>query len=69
MSIHIGNDNKISNSTFVSNSKNVNIKENNKNFFEKHPLLLTIIGGVLASVIMLFSFWDNIVKFIESIFK
>lgn len=56
MSIHIGNNNKISQSTFVSNSDNINQKEDKKNFFEKHPLLLTVTGGVFVSAIMLFSF-------------
>lgn len=69
MSIHIGNNNKISQSTFVSNLENINKKEDKKNFFEKHPLLLAITGGVIVSTLMLFSFWENIIKFIESIFK
>ena len=69
MSIHIGNNNKISQSTFVSNSDNINQKEDKKNFFEKHPLLLTVTGGVFVSAIMLFSFWKNVIKFIEGIFK
>ncbi len=69
MSIHIGNNNKISQSTFVSNSDNINPKEDKKNFFEKHPLLLAVTGGVFVSAIMLFSFWENVIKFIEGIFK
>ena len=69
MSIHIGNNNKISQSTFVSNSDNINQKEDKKNFFEKHPLLLTVTAGEFVSAIMLFSFWENVIKFIEGIFK
>lgn len=69
MSIHIGNNNKISKSTFISNSNNINQKDDKKNFFEKHPLVLAVAGGVFASTIMLFSFWENIIKFIEGIFK
>lgn len=69
MSIHIRNNNNISQSTFFSNSDNINQKEDKRNFLEKLPLLLAVTGGVFVSAIMLFSFWENIIKFIEGIFK
>lgn len=68
MGINIGNNNNISNSNFSDNSVKEQ-KDNRKNFWEKHPFLLTFIAGLLVSIIMLFSFWDKIVGFIENIFR
>ena len=39
-----------------------------KTFWEKHPLLLGVIGAVIAGVILTFSFWGKIVAFIEGVF-
>lgn len=67
MGINIGDNNKIANSNFISDSS---LKENNqKGFWEKHSFLLAVISGLLVSVIMLFSFWENIVDSIENLFK
>lgn len=69
MGIHIGDNNQISNSNFASNINNLQKQNNDKNFFEKHPFILAVISGVLVAVIMLFKFWQEIVTFIENLFK
>ena len=39
-----------------------------KSFYEKHPWICGILASVLAGAILLFSFWENIVKWIEGWF-
>lgn len=68
MGIHIGNNNNISNSNFTNNSIQKQ-SDKSKKFWEKHPFLLSLITGLLVSIIMLFSFWGKIIEFIENIFK
>ncbi len=68
MGIHIGNNNNISNSNFNDKSRKIQ-KETKKNFWEKHPFLLSFISGLLISILMLFSFWNKIIELIENIFK
>ena len=63
MGIHIGNNNNISNSNFNDKSRKIQ-KETKKNFWEKHPFLLSFISGLL-----IFSFWNKIIELIENIFK
>lgn len=67
-SIVIGNNNKIVNTTIVGNDNTVGEKEK-KTFWEKNPFLTALITAVLAAFIMLFSFWDRVVSFIEGLFK
>lgn len=73
MSIKIGDKNKIENSSIGHhyNSNNGSGKEpdNKKSFAEKHPVLISFIVSIIAGLIMLFSFWKDIVDWIESIFK
>lgn len=67
MSIKIGNNNKISNSTIV-NTVNENTEHIKKSWYEKHPIIGGIIVSVVAGTILLFQFWSNIVKFLEEVF-
>lgn len=64
-SLTIGNGNKIKGSTVAGKIENTPEK---KSFFAERPLLATIIGGVIVAFIMLFSFWEKIVDFIEGLF-
>ena len=65
-SVKIGNGNTICDSTIASLvQEDVSSK---KTFWEKHPLLLGVIGAVIAGVILTFSFWGKIVAFIEGVF-
>lgn len=67
-SVTIGNGNKIKGATIAGKIKksSVNAPEK-KSFFADHPLLVTIIGGVIVAFFMLFSFWDKLVDWIEGL--
>ncbi len=67
MSIEIGDNNIIKNST-IANTVNGVTESKKKNWCEKHPIISGIIVSVIAGVILLFSFWADIVKFIEGVF-
>ena len=62
MSIQIGNNNIIKNSTFNESE----IKK--KNWIERHPVLISIAGSFLVGFILLFSFWQDIISYLEEIF-
>lgn len=66
MGIKIGNKNKISKST-IANTVNVNTEPPKKNWYEKHPIIGGIIIAVVAGIILLFPFWNDIVQFIEEV--
>lgn len=66
MSIKIGNNNKIKKSKIGHNYGSTPPKEN---FFTKHPLISGVIISMIAGFIMLFSFWEKIVKWIENLFN
>lgn len=65
-SVKIGNGNTICDSTIASLVQEAVSPK--KTFLEKHPLLLGVIGAVIAGVILTFSFWGKIVAFIEGVF-
>lgn len=68
-SVTIGNGNKIKGSTIAGEIDNssVNTPEK-KSFFVDHPVLSAIIAGVIVAFVMMFSFWEKIVDFIEGLF-
>jgi len=65
-SIKIGDGNKICDSTIASLIQETASPE--KTFWEKHPILTGVIGAVIAGAILMFSFWEKIVTFIEGVF-
>lgn len=69
-SVRIGDKNKISNTNIAGGM--VNQQENNtsskKKFSEEHPILISVIIGLITGFILLFSFWQNIVNWIEGLF-
>ena len=65
-SIKIGNGNKICDSTIASLVQEAASPK--KTFWEKHPILTGVIGAVIAGAILMFSFWEKIVAFIEGVF-
>lgn len=65
-SIKIGNGNKICDSTIASLIQETASPK--KIFWEKHPILTGVIGAVIAGAILMFSFWERIVTFIEGVF-
>lgn len=72
MSIKIGNDNKISNSSIGHNSTNIP-EPSKKDFFSRHPILtILIIPFVISSIvafIFLFDFWKDIINWITDLFS
>lgn len=68
-SVTIGNGNKIKDSTIAGEIDNssVNTPEK-KSFFVDRPVLSAIIAGVIVAFVMMFSFWEKIVDFIEGLF-
>ncbi|MBP1970021.1 hypothetical protein J2Z83_002129 [Virgibacillus natechei] len=65
MSIKIGDKNKIKNSVIGNN----NSQPPKGNFATRHPIIISIITGLLVGFIMLFSFWKDIVIWIEKLFQ
>lgn len=65
--ISIGNGNKIKNVN-ISNIQNTDPNKKGEHFFDKHPVITGIIVGVLSGLILMFSFWDKIINWIEGVF-
>ena len=65
-SVHIGNGNKIKHSNIAGSMQESS--NENRSFFERHPLLTGILGAVVAGVILMFSIWESIITWIEGIF-
>lgn len=69
-SVRIGDHNKIKNSNIAGRmqSQPDNNTSTKKNFSERHPILLSVIVGLATGFILLFSFWQDIVNWIEGLF-
>lgn len=75
MAINIGNNNKIQNtiiaedSVIVQNSKDA-LTENHqkKSIVDKHPIICSLIVSFIVGFLLLFSFWREIVLWVESRF-
>ena len=68
MSIKIVDNNKIKKSTIIDNSDSTIKKTTKETFANRHPILIGIICSIIASIIMMFTFWDNVNKFIKGLF-
>lgn len=66
MSIRIGNNNKFKKSTI---GHQYNSSKEKKKFHEKHPVLFNASIALFIGFILLFSFWTNIIHWIESLFQ
>jgi len=69
MKIKIGDKNKIKDS--IIGKQNIVGKEAKKNegFFHKHPVLTALLTSFIIGFLLLFSFWDDVINFIENIFR
>lgn len=69
-SVQIGDHNKIKNSNIAGRmqSQPDNNTSAKKKFSERHPILLSVIVGLVTGFILLFSFWQDIVNWIEGLF-
>ncbi|MGG0656455.1 hypothetical protein [Rummeliibacillus pycnus] len=65
--IKIGDKNKI-NGSFIG-TQNIEGESNKKSFTDKHPILVILIIPFLIGFILLFPFWDSIVKYVGNLFK
>lgn len=65
--ITIGSNNKIKNST-IAGVLNTNGADTSKGFYEKHPVFCSVLISFLVGLILLFSFWDQVISFIEGLF-
>ena len=67
MGIKIGDNNRIKKSNIIDSS-NSNVANTNKDSFpNRHPILIGILCSIIASIIMMFSFWDKISYFIKNL--
>lgn len=66
MSIRIGNKNKFKKSTI---GHQYNSSKEKKKFHEKHPFLFGIFVSLFAGLILFFSFWTDVVHWIENFFQ
>ncbi|PKJ54666.1 hypothetical protein [Bacillus sp. SN10] len=67
MSIKIGNKNKIKNSN-IGHQYNAPPPNKNKTFVERHPILISFLVSLVVGFILLFSFWKDIIDWIEKLF-
>lgn len=67
MSIKIGNKNKIKNSN-IGHQYNAVAPNVNKTFVERHTVLISFLISFVVGFILLFSFWKDIVDWIEKLF-
>lgn len=63
-SITIGNNNTIKDSTIANSVVGNKEKEG---FYERHPVICGILISLLTGIILLFSFWKQIVTFVEGL--
>lgn len=70
MGINIGNNNTIKNSNIVETVNGTSSPNSNnvKSFYERHPVICSFLISLIAGVVVLFSFWNNIIKWIEGWF-
>lgn len=66
MSINIGNNNSLK-KTVISEKSDFRVN-NNEKFSTKHPIIISIGCSFIVGFILLFGFWDKIIKWIEGWF-
>lgn len=62
--IFIGENNKIKNSTIA---ERINNEIPKKNFIERHSLIVSIITSFVVGFVLMFSFWDEIILWMEGL--
>lgn len=69
--VTIGNNNKIKCANIAANIEKDNADAQNshkKSFAERHPVIISIIVSFAVGFILLFSFWEKIIAWIERLF-
>lgn len=67
MSVNIGNNNKIQNSTIAEQINTGQIPEK-KRFYDKHLIICGFLISLVAGVAVLFPFWTEMVNWLEGLF-
>lgn len=68
MGINIGDNNKIKNSCIAEKMEIRSPVPEKKGFFEKHPVICSFLISLIAGVVVLFSFWEEVISWIEGWF-
>ena len=68
-SVRIGDNNNINNSNVASRMESKLVDSiSSKKFSEKHPILISVIIGLITGFVLMFSFWQDIINWIEEVF-
>ena len=68
MGVQIGNNNKIKNSLISEKGEIKESPAQKKTFFEKHPIICGFLISLVAGIVLMFSFWEKIIRFLEEVF-
>lgn len=68
MRIKIGDDNKIQNSMIAEKIDTTKDTIKKKTFFDKHPVICGFLISLVAGIVLLFSFWEKLISFLEGLF-
>lgn len=68
MGIHIGDNNKIQNSIIAEKIKTNKEVLEKRSLYQRHPVVCGFLISLAAGIILLFSFWGNIISFLEGLF-
>lgn len=69
MKIKIGDKNKIKDSIIGKQNIIGNEAKKKDGFFQQHPVLTALLTSFIIGFLLLFSFWDDVINFIENIFR
>ncbi|MDA2619240.1 hypothetical protein PDQ07_15155 [Bacillus cereus] len=67
MGIKLGDNNKFKGPTNIGKDNSIKIEKSSnekKSWFEKHPLLTGVLGGLIVAVICATVFWKNFIEFL-----
>lgn len=67
MTVNIGDNNKIKNSNIAEKLEVKEITNAKKGFYEKHPVICGFFVSFVAGIVLLFSFWNKIISWIEGV--
>ena len=70
MGVKIGNNNRIVNSN-ISESIETGVRAKNsekKRFIDRHPVICGFLISLIAGFVLMFSFWNEVIAFIERLF-
>ncbi|TKI46655.1 hypothetical protein [Lysinibacillus tabacifolii] len=69
MKIKIGDKNKIK-SSIIGEQNNIDFgTKKEEGFFQKHPVITALLTSFIIGFLLLFSFWKDVISFLENFFK